>query len=60
LTEENGSLTLGIYKKILDELVRITKEPRNEHATVEAALVQPIFANLEAFVSHLEAESSKT
>lgn len=59
LTEENGSLTLGLLRRVLEEILRLTQEEKNDNAVLETGVIKPIFAALEAFVSHLEAESTR-
>lgn len=60
LTEENGSLILGLLRRVLDEINRLTQEEKNDSMVLETAIIKPIFAALEAFVSHLESESTRT
>lgn len=59
LTEENGSLTLGLLRKVLEEILRLTQDEKNDNAVLETGIIKPIFGALEAFVSFLEAECTR-
>ena len=59
LSEENASFTLGLLKRIIDEVNRLTQDEHNDNSVQETGISKAVFMNLEAFVSQLEAEATK-
>lgn len=60
LNEETASLTLALYKQLLDHAIKITNDQNNDQTVTEAALLRPLLATLEGFAGHMEAQASKT
>lgn len=58
IKDQNCSITLGMFKKILEELNRMTQEEKNDQFVLETEVVKPIFMNLEGLVTVLECDAS--
>lgn len=59
INEQNASLTLGLFRKALEEVNKLTQDKDNDSVMQEVALHKSIFINLEAFVAIIELEASK-
>lgn len=53
MTEENASFTLGLLRRMVEEVNRLTQDEHNDNAVQEANINKAIFANLESFVGQL-------
>lgn len=53
LSEENASFTLGLVKRITEDVTKLTQDEKNDNVVQETQLHRAVFGLLETFVTNL-------
>lgn len=59
LNEENASFTLGMLRRIVEDVNRLTQDEKYDNIVQETAIYKAVFMDLESFVVYLQSEASK-